>query len=81
MSSRVDSWAVPSSGASSVQLGIYGPSGRLVREWRLLSPTGGEHRIAWDSTDGEGRRVDSGVYFARLDVDGRTSFRKLVVLR
>jgi len=38
----------------------------------------GTHSLRWDGHDTAGRRAAAGVYFLRLESDGRTSSRKLV---
>jgi hypothetical protein len=50
---------------------VYDPSGREVRTLidRDLDP--GEHTVAWDGCNNGGERVQSGMYFYRLLVDGR----------
>ena len=40
----------------------------------------GRHQALWDATDGSGRRVASGVYFARLQTGPRVDSVKLIVL-
>ena len=67
-----------------VTLTIYDMLGRPVR--RLIPGRmyeAGRHRVRWDGTDARGRKVASGVYFYRLQVDGAqriSASRKLVVL-
>jgi hypothetical protein len=41
----------------------------------------GEHSMTWDLHDEGGRTVDPGLYFARLEVQGRTFARKIVATR
>jgi arabinogalactan endo-1,4-beta-galactosidase len=41
----------------------------------------GTYSISWDGTDESGRPASSGVYFVRLDVDGTSKIRKMVLLR
>ncbi len=65
-----------------VRLAVYTPTGRLVKilENRSLEP--GLYRSSWDGTDESGRTAASGIYIARLIVDGRKQFtRKLVLLK
>jgi hypothetical protein len=72
-SSRVD---------GGVRLKIYDISGRVVKSFTLSSATnlGGLHTPCWlwDGHDDLGRTVASGVYFIRLDVDGKGIIRKVV---
>jgi hypothetical protein len=37
--------------------------------------------IPWDGLDATGRRVASGVYFSRVEAEGRAVSRKLIVAR
>jgi len=63
-------------GTASIQ--IYDVSGRLVQ--RMESTGKGEHEVSWDGSDLDGHRATSGVYFARLVVDGRTAGTRRIVL-
>ncbi|MFO7639613.1 MAG: S8 family serine peptidase, partial [bacterium] len=60
-------------------LGIYDINGRLVRSLATGTAPAGLQRLAWDMTDGSGRRVGSGVYFCKLVAGERSQTRKLVV--
>jgi hypothetical protein len=67
---------------TSVSLEIYDVRGRTVR--RLAHSEvreAGAHAVDWDGRDGAGRSVPSGIYFAKLEADGRTITRKVTVLR
>mgnify|MGYP001111153370 CR=1 FL=1 len=73
-------YSVPTDGGY-VEIGIFDVTGREVR--RLMSermPAGGGQAV-WDGLDNAGRRVSSGVYFARLDIDGLTASGKLIMLK
>lgn len=68
--------------ACTVSLRVHDVSGRVVselvrNEWREAGP----HAVVWRGTDGAGRHVASGVYFLRLETEGRTVERKTVLLR
>jgi hypothetical protein len=66
--------------AASTRLSIHDVNGRLVRSF--APPRGpGEHRIVWDGCTDHGRGVASGVYFVRLEIEGRSSSAKLLRLR
>jgi hypothetical protein len=67
--------------ATTIRLGVYSVAGRLIRALGSGVWAAGEHRIAWDGTDGTGRRVGPGLYLARLDVDGSRKTVRAVVLR
>ena len=66
---------------SRVALRVYDVSGRIVR--RLLDDIQPPGQIAhrWDATDDTGRPVGSGVYFVRMDLEGHTLTRKVVLLK
>jgi hypothetical protein len=67
--------------AGMVRLGVYDASGRLVRELASGTREPGQHAEAWDLRDASGRTVGAGLYFARLEVDGRTLVRRVAVTR
>jgi glucose/arabinose dehydrogenase len=55
---------------ADVRLEIASVDGALVRHLESGSRGAGEHRVAWSGENDAGGRVASGVYFARLIVDG-----------
>jgi hypothetical protein len=64
------------------RLGIYDPTGRLVRTLRAETLGAGEHSAIWDGRDARGRKVASGVYIGRLTTDlGDAIARRLVLLK
>jgi hypothetical protein len=64
-----------------VRLAIYDVSGRRVRELASGARPAGEQAIAWDLRDGAGNSVGAGLYFARLEVEGRTLTQKLATVK
>ena len=66
---------------AGVSLGIFDVTGRRVRSLVSEREAAGEHAVDWDLHDEQGRPVDAGVYFARLDVEHRTLARTLVKVR
>lgn len=68
--------ANPSRGSTTVQfdlpaprrvsVALFGVDGRLVRRLIDGERGAGRHTAYWDGADGEGRRVRSGMYFARI---------------
>ncbi|MFH1502271.1 MAG: BNR-4 repeat-containing protein [Candidatus Eisenbacteria bacterium] len=64
-----------------VSLRVYDASGRVVRAVVDDELPAGRHSAVWDGRDGRGHLVASGVYFVRLEADGRTETRRAVLVR
>jgi hypothetical protein len=64
-------------------LRIYDAAGRAVRTLVAAASNiaAGTHRVVWDGRDDAGTAVSSGLYVVRLESNGRTATRKLVLLR
>ncbi len=61
---------------------IFDIHGRLVKKLELSSDEGGNKNNAiWDATDNTGRRVSSGVYFARARAGGFDTAIKILYLK
>jgi len=73
-------YTVPNSGGA-VEMTIYDVNGREVRTLVNETMNPGDRLAYWDGLDNSGDKVGSGVYFARLNVDGLTACGKLVVLK
>jgi hypothetical protein len=67
--------------AERIQLVVHDLSGRVVRHLVDGALEAGEHTFAWDGRDDGGRRVGSGVYFARLAGERRSDSRRLTLVR
>ena len=67
--------------AGRAALRVYDAGGRLVRVLTEGDRADGDHKVAWDGTDRDGRRVAAGVYVARLEHAGRVSVRRVTRLR
>jgi hypothetical protein len=67
--------------AGHVDLAIYDAAGRRVRQLVNGTSAAGPHETSWDGRDAGGARVASGVYFAKLQADGRLDAVKMVILR
>jgi hypothetical protein len=68
--------------ATVVRVDVYDASGALIRT--LLDGTRGpgQHTLEWDGTDQAGRGVASGIYFARLRIDGHVvDTHKMMLLK
>jgi hypothetical protein len=66
--------------SSEVRLAIFDAAGRRVAELVNGQMAAGIHRLDWARTDQAGRRLASGAYYARLDLDGRQISQKLIAL-
>ena len=66
---------------SPTRLEILDLRGRLVNVVMDEKLSSGQHRAIWNGTDTAGRIVDSGVYFAKLNVGGNNRIMKLVLLK
>jgi hypothetical protein len=73
-------YRVPSPG-SRVRLSVYDLSGRRVATLVDAYKSGGEHLAVWRGLDDSGSQVGTGVYFYRLEVDGTSIERKMVMLK
>jgi hypothetical protein len=66
---------------TQVSLKVYNVIGQVVRELASGKQKAGYYKAVWDSRDGSGRSVSSGVYFYRLNAGGFTKTNKLIVVR
>ncbi|MCK6620045.1 MAG: T9SS type A sorting domain-containing protein [Calditrichaceae bacterium] len=67
--------------AAEVRLDIFNLLGQRVRTLVNGRMDPGENLAAWDGRSEAGRRVSSGIYFCRLQGEGRATARKLVLVR
>ena len=67
-------------GGSHVSLKMYDTLGRLVCTLMDDSKTSGSGTISWDGADSRGNPVASGVYFCRLEWNGRSATRRIVLV-
>ena len=84
-------WPNPSSGAISfkyvlprsgnVSLNVYDICGRKVHTLVQGQQPGGAYNVTWRGDDGQGRLLPSSVYFYRLNCEGTSVTRRLVLLR
>ncbi|MEZ4386804.1 MAG: FlgD immunoglobulin-like domain containing protein [Candidatus Krumholzibacteriia bacterium] len=64
-----------------VRLAVHDARGRLVAVLADGVLAAGDHAVAWNGTDRTGRRLGSGVYFARLEAGGLTRTAKLMLVK
>lgn len=64
-----------------VELQVFDMGGRLVRDFGAGWREAGSQRVRWDGRDYRGEPVASGVYLARLRLDGRDISTKMIVTK
>lgn len=62
-------------------LNIYDVRGRFVRNLEDGHLESGRHDYIWLGRDRSGQRVASGVYFARLQADGQTLIKRMMLVK
>ncbi len=67
--------------AAQVRLAVYDAAGRLVRELATGVRAAGDHSESWDLREANGRTARAGLYFARIESEGRTIVRRVAVAR
>jgi len=67
--------------AGKVRLGIYNLKGQLVKLLQDGTLAPGDHQLVWNGTDDKGRAVGSGIYFYRLDTNGKSFSRRMLLLK
>jgi hypothetical protein len=71
-----------SSGAAQpTQLDVFDVRGRLVKQLVRRTLPAGDYNAYWDATSESGDAAASGVYVVKLDYEGGTTRRKIVLLR
>jgi hypothetical protein len=64
----------------AVRLSIFDVMGNEVISWSEVHSSG-SHRINWNGRDAGGSSVPSGIYIYRLETEGFTSSRKMLMVR
>ncbi len=73
------SFSTPAAG--TVSLRLYSVEGRLVRTLLDGAAAAGEHLVAWDGRLESGASVAPGIYFLKLQAEGREIVRRIAVVR
>ncbi|MDO9069681.1 MAG: ice-binding family protein, partial [Deltaproteobacteria bacterium] len=73
------SYVLPRSG--QVSLNVYDICGRRVNTLAQGQKQGGTYNITWRGDDSQGRKVSAGVYIYRLNYEGMSLTRRLVLVR
>jgi hypothetical protein len=67
--------------AGPVRLVVHDAQGRAVRILADAALVAGRHAYVWDGRDDEGRAAASGLYFVRLQAQGRTLTQKILMAK
>lgn len=67
--------------AGDLKLSIFNIRGQRVKELYSGSISKGYHSIAWDGVDDRGVDVSSGVYFVRIEANGRSEAHKMMLMK
>ena len=67
--------------SSNVNLSIYNVKGQLVKTLVNDKFAAGEHSVTWNGVDNNNNTVASGVYFYKLDANGSTEMRKMLLMK
>jgi len=66
---------------SIVTLQIYNSLGEQVKLMQLGYQNSGKHIATWDGTNDYGQPVGSGIYVYKLEVDGKSEVKKMMLIR
>nr|MDK2850862.1 hypothetical protein [Candidatus Cloacimonadota bacterium] len=73
------SFSIPS--PAKVKLTVYNVKGQKVKELINDTMDMGKHTVQWDGTDHSNRKVSSGLYFSRLEHDGKSKTIKMMLMK
>jgi len=64
-----------------VVLQVYNVLGQQVKMLMNDVQEAGRHTVVWDGTDGHGKAVAGGIYIYRLQVNGRSFSKKMILIK
>jgi hypothetical protein len=67
--------------SSDVKLNVYDLAGRFVNTLYDGTQQAGHYQILWDGRDSNGNQIASGVYFYRLEAEGKNVTKRMVMLK
>jgi len=67
--------------AGRVVIDIFNIKGQKVRELVSGVWQAGQHSVVWNGTDNNGRAVSSGVYFYRMQTEGYSGVKKMLLMK
>lgn len=67
--------------SADVTLDVYDITGRKITTLVNGPVSEGQHTAEWNGTNADGRKVASGVYFYRVEADGQSQVKKMVLMK
>ncbi|MEN6445148.1 MAG: C25 family cysteine peptidase [Candidatus Cloacimonas sp.] len=67
--------------AGQAKLNIYNLKGQLIRSLLNENIVAGQHKVVWDGMDNKGTIVGSGLYLYKLQMNGYTNTKKMLLLK
>ena len=64
-----------------ISLEIFNLKGELVKTLIKRNVSKGMHRIIWNGTNKKGQKVNSGIYFIKLQTSGKVISQKIILLK
>ncbi|MFB3844280.1 MAG: T9SS type A sorting domain-containing protein [Candidatus Cloacimonadaceae bacterium] len=65
----------------NANLSIYNTKGQLVKTLHNGMTKAGETSLTWNGTDNQNQRVSNGIYFYKLNANGKVETRKMMLLK
>ncbi len=65
----------------NVELSVYNIRGQKVKTLVNEAYSAGTHKVVWNGKDDQDKSVSSGIYFYRLESDGKKLTRKMLLLK
>ena len=72
------SFSIPKT--SKIELTVYNIKGQKIRILKNEIKSAGKHSVVWSGKDTNGNQVSSGVYFYKLNINGKTEIVKKCLL-
>ena len=67
--------------SGDAELSIYDASGRKVTTLFKGKVQPGEYNRVWDATDDSGNKLPSGIYLTKLEIEGKSITKKIVLIK
>jgi endonuclease I len=67
--------------AGPVRLEVYDVAGHLVRQLVQETQSAGHHQLNWNGRSQQGQMCSAGVYFYRIQADGESSTRRMLLVK